>query len=92
MAEAHMDTGDYERAVDGAQRSTGRASHHLHAHLVLAASLGYLGRRDEARAALAECERIQPAFASSLREFWSFRTPTDLELLRDGPRKAGWAG
>ena len=92
LAEAHMDAGDYEQAVDWAQRSIGRASHHLHAHLVLAASLGFLDRRDEARVALAECERIQPAFAGSLREFWSFRTQKDLELLRDGLRKAGWTG
>ena len=84
-----MNAGHYEQAVDWAERSIGRASHHLHAHLVLAASLGYLDRREEARAALDECERIRPGFSGSLTELRSYRTEEGFARLRDGLRKAG---
>jgi adenylate cyclase len=92
MAEAHMYCGHYEEAVAWAQNSIGRASNHLHAHLVLAASLGYLDRKEEARSALDECERIHHGIADSWMEtdlFRSLRPQKDTDHLREGLRKAG---
>ena len=88
-ADAHLNLGLYDKAVEWARRSIGRSSDYLHPHVILAASFGYLGRLAEAEAELAECERVRPGFAETWLDFSSYRRPEDVERIRMGLRKAG---
>ncbi len=74
----------------GAKAISLRADY-IEAHLILAASLGFLGREGEAKAALDECRRIQPAFAETCHRMWFYLNPDELEPIRDVLVKAGLA-
>jgi adenylate cyclase len=59
----------------------------------LAASLGQLGRIDEARVALQQAMTISPAtFDLYVRSRQPWVRPEDYEHMLDGLRKAGWQG
>ncbi len=62
---------------------------YANANYLLAASLGHLDRRAEARTALDECERVQPGFAAKRREWKPYSNPANNEHILDGLRKAG---
>ncbi len=91
LARAHLNARRYEDAVGSARK----ALHHLpgypNANYILAASLGHLDRQAEARAALDECERVQPGFAAKRREWKPYSNPADNEHILDGLRKAGFS-
>jgi adenylate cyclase len=59
---------------------------------VLAAALGHLGYEVEAREALDQALRIQPAYAETGGMSFPFKNPADSEHYLDGLRKAGWKG
>ncbi len=89
LARAHLNARHYETAVEWARKAIQRRSDHARAHLVLAISLGHLGRQAEARAALDECKRLQPGYAEKWIHWQEYRNPADNEHLLDGLRKAG---
>ena len=89
VADAQLNLGQYDKAVEWARKSIGRSSDYLHPHVILAASFGYMGRLEEARAELAECQRVRPEFAETWLDFSSYRRPEDVERLREGLSKAG---
>jgi adenylate cyclase len=62
LARAYVRLGDYETAAKRAREMVRLRPDHADAYYRLAISLGHLGRADEARAALAECERLRPGF------------------------------
>lgn len=60
------------------------------AYYILAVSLAHMGQREEARAALDQCERVQPGFVASRAEWRPYRNSADNEHFLDGLRKVGW--
>ena len=92
LARACIAARRYEEAVEWARKAIHLRSDLAHAHCLLAVSLAYLGRGEEATAALAECRRIQPDFFDSAVELSPFEDPAANEHLLAGLRKAGWEG
>ena len=88
-ADAYLNLGQYDKAVEYARMSIGRSSDYLHPHVILASSYGYLGRLEEAEAQLAECERVRSGFTETWLDFSSYRRMEDFERIMEGLRKAG---
>ena len=65
---------------------------HLEALLILAVSLGHLGRVEEAQSALEQYQRVQPNHESTMNSLWFYLDPAGLEHVRDGLRRAGLEG
>jgi adenylate cyclase len=89
----HYFSGDYVDAVAIARSTARDYPDYPLPYRYLAASLGQLGRLDDARAALQQAMTISPAgfdFYVRSRQPW-FR-PEDHEHILDGLRKAGWQG
>jgi tetratricopeptide (TPR) repeat protein len=88
---AHYQLGDYDAAHEVAQRVVGMNRNYWMGHQMLAASLGQLGRRQEAAAALAEIRRREPEVSrSAYSSRFPFRDPIHVERIEDGLIKAGW--
>jgi adenylate cyclase len=65
----------------------------VRAHHRLVASLGHLGRIEEASAALRELLRWQPDFSKGyIDAAYPFKNPEHHDLILEGLRKAGWEG
>ena len=69
LARAYLNAGAYEDALDRARKSIERKPDYSNAFYVMAIALGYLGREDEGRAALANCDKLSPEFVDS-RKTW----------------------
>ncbi len=89
---AHLTARQYDDAVEWARQATQRHAENFDAHLVLVASLGHLGRIEEARAALAAAKRHMPDEPHRPAMFWAYKLDADKEHFLDGLRKAGWDG
>ena len=63
LARAHLNARRYGDAIGWARKAVHRPPHPLK-YLVLASSLGHLGRYDEACVALQMCDRLQPSFVA----------------------------
>ena len=84
---------DYNGAEDVARRAIRDYPENPRPHLAFAASLGQLGRTDEAQAALQVAITASPSifrFITDSRPH--YYRPEDHAHLLDGLRKAGWAG
>jgi adenylate cyclase len=84
---------NYELAVDIAERTVRAHPSVPFTYRWLAASLGQLGRTDEALEALRQAMRVSPgsfAFFTQTRPPWMAKTNHD--HLLEGLRKAGWLG
>ncbi len=88
LARAYLNTRNYEAAAEWSRKAIEHRSDYPHAHYLLASSLGHLGRLDEARAALSECERIQSGFTERRLTWQPYKDPADNEHIHDGVRKA----
>ncbi len=91
LAFDHYRRGDYQRALEEAQRV--EMPGYYPNHVVLAAIYGQLGREKDARAALENLLELFPRYGGRAREElgkW-FRTGDMLEHVLDGLRKAGLA-
>jgi Flp pilus assembly protein TadD len=62
LARAHITLGEYETALQWARKAVQLRPDQPGIHFRLAICLGHHGRADEAKAALAECEQLQPGF------------------------------
>jgi len=81
--------GEFEQALETVERV--QLPNFWQVHLFRAATLGQLGRRAEAQAALARMLELNPAFATDPRSWYLRRNmpPQRVEQLMDGLRKAG---
>jgi adenylate cyclase len=92
VARAHLNVLDYDAAIEWAGRALRHHPNFPNANYPLAASLGHLGRSDEARAALDACEAAQPGFIAKRATWKPYRDPLANDHLLDGIRKAGATG
>jgi TolB-like protein/Tfp pilus assembly protein PilF len=92
VAYVHFDAGRYEAAADWARQGVRFEPGPGFANLALAASLGQLGRIEEARAVMSEVTRVYPRLTLETLDASTnmFRANPDFhERLRDGLRRAG---
>lgn len=84
---------DYERSVETARHALARNPNLRTTRRWLAAALGQLSRKDEARVALQrELELSPQLFEWYTRRRPTYHRPEDYEHMLDGLRKAGWQG
>ena len=84
LAVAKICVGDYEQAVELAREATGQRPDYIDSHVALAAALGYLGRIDEALAAVGEFRDKAQDYAEN-HPLWGSETK---ECFLNGLRKA----
>ena len=89
LARAYLNSRDYQSAEEWARRAINRDPNHARAHLVLASSLGHLGKSREASEVLDECNRVNPDFVSRWMQWREYRNDVDNDHILDGLRKAG---
>jgi adenylate cyclase len=89
VARAHLVARSYEEAASWARRAIQHRPDYPHAQYLLASALGHLGRLGEARAALDECERLQPGFVAKRARWEPYQDPARNSHIHDGVRKAG---
>jgi tetratricopeptide (TPR) repeat protein len=93
ISRAHVLTGEDLLAVETARKGVAANRNHGNNYANLAAALAYLGRMDEARAAVKDFERVQPGITvSRYQRNVASKDPTALEVyerLMNGLRKAG---
>jgi adenylate cyclase len=84
---------DYVSALDAARRVVSRFPKRPSPYRCVVASLGQLGRLDEAHDALQKAIEVSPeAFDLYVRNRVPFYSPEHYEHLLEGLRKAGWKG
>ena len=90
LALAHLQLGQFEQAAAEARKVTAIKPDFARVYHRLAAALGHLGRRQEAKTALDSIFRLHPEFcAEYVRSTYPFRDPHHLDILIDGLVKAG---
>jgi tetratricopeptide (TPR) repeat protein len=88
---AHYQLGAYDAAHEVAQRVVGMNRNYWMGHQMLAASLGQLGRKEEAATALAEIRRREPDISrAAYSSRFPFRDSVHVKRIEDGLIKAGW--
>jgi adenylate cyclase len=93
VAIAHYFAGDYEAAIDAAQRVIRSYPEFPLIYRWLAAALGQAGRPQEAKEALDQAVAIGAGtFDMYVRRRVPWHRPEDYEHMLDGLRKAGWQG
>jgi tetratricopeptide (TPR) repeat protein len=90
LARAHLIARRHEDAVQWARKALERRMNFPHALYLLASALGHLGRADEARKALDQCEASQPGFVARRASWQPYRDTADNEHIHDGIRRAEW--
>ncbi len=90
LAIAYFVQGQFDEAIEHANRAVDISPANVRAHQRLAASLAQAGRIDEAQDAFRELLRRQPDFSVAyIDETYPFRYAKDRELFLEGLRKAG---
>jgi adenylate cyclase len=89
LARCYLNSRNYEQAATCAQKAIGMRSNFPNAYHLLASALGHLGRLEEARKALVDCERVQPGFVEKRFNYQPYRDAADNEHIHEGVRKAG---
>jgi adenylate cyclase len=91
LGHAYFLTGRYGETIETLKRVLDRNSDFMPAHAYLAASYSEIGREEEARAEVAEIERLSPqASLEALRQRLPYKDQAVLERLLDSLRKAGF--
>lgn len=89
-AMAHLLAGRFDSALVWAEKAYGDLPSFLLAAAIVAASHALAGRVDQARQALHRVSRLDPTLrASTLDEWVLLHRREDLEMFREGLRKAG---
>ena len=84
--------GRYEEAIEILKRGIMRSPELVLGYVILGASCGLSGRDDEAKAAVAQIQRISPLAVSEFLKYHTiFKLPADNERLVKGLRRAGYA-
>ena len=90
LGHAYFLTGRYEEAVETLNRILDRNLDFMPAHFLLAASFSQLEREEDARAEVAEIEKLSPQVSLvGLRQRLPYKDQEVLERLYDSMRKAG---
>jgi adenylate cyclase len=90
LGHAYFLTGRYEETIETLKRVLDRNSDFMPAHLLLAASYSEIGWEEEARAEVAEVERLSPpALSEALRQRLPYKDRAVSGRLFDSLRKAG---
>ena len=85
--------GQYEAAIAMARRTIRSYPDFPHSYRWLAAALGQLGRKEEAKEALAKAVAVVPgAFEMHVRNRVPWFRPEDYDCMLEGLGKAGWEG
>ena len=93
IAMSYYYEGDFANAVEAAKRAVAFQPDNPMQYRWLAASLGQVGRPEEAREALRTAIDLSPGtFDIYVRNRPPWFRPQDHELMLDGLRKAGWDG
>ncbi len=92
LARAQLALRRYDEAIAWGREALARRAGYPPAHYNIAIALAHLGRSAEARAALEECERLQPGFVESRRGWRPYRDQAQNDHILDGLRKSGWEG
>ncbi len=86
---SYLTAHEYEDAVLWSERAIQRHPGNPDAHLVLASSLGHLGRVEDARTALDTYRKLVPDRSERPSLIWRHKHDADTEHFLDGLRKAG---
>ena len=89
LADTYLQCREYEQAAKLTRDILGRRKDHPVALLILAVSLGHLGREAEARSAFDQYERVQPNHETAMKTLWFYLDPDGHKHVRAGLRKAG---
>ena len=89
IARAYLNARDPEQAARWADKAVHRRVDYPVSHLILASALGHLGRIEEARRALQECERLERGFALRWALRPMYKNPAEDQHFLDGLRLAG---
>jgi tetratricopeptide (TPR) repeat protein len=90
VAMAHLVAGRFDAACAWAEKAFRDVPHFGLSPAVIAASCALAGRMDEARRAMDDLRRLDPALRlSTLGEWLPFRRPQDAARFADGLRQAG---
>jgi len=93
VAQSLYFSGDYAAAAETLQRNIRENPNHPLAYRWLAASLGQLGRVEQAKEALEKTIAIAPiSFNMHVRSRAPWLRPEDHAHMLEGLRKAGWQG
>ncbi len=92
LARARLNAREPEKAAEVARRALTHKADYPLALLILASALGHMGRAEEGAAALAECRRLQPGFATEWVSTPMYENPADDRYLLEGLQKSGYDG
>lgn len=87
LARAYVNAEALDAAVDCARRAIRREPKYAPAHYILAIALAHLGRGDEARQAVHDCEKASPGFIESRRDWQPYVNPHSNARLHEGIHK-----
>ncbi len=88
IARGHLGARRYEEAAAVVRRTVDERPDFPHSHYILACALGHLGKYDEARAELAECEHLQPVYVERRLQWSPYKESAENEHLHAGVRAA----
>jgi adenylate cyclase len=89
LARAYINARDYDKALGCLRDSIRLKPDHPHTHHLLAICLGHLGRIEEAREAVHQCEQLHPGFIKKRARWNIYVDPEANQHLTEGLRKAG---
>ena len=89
LARAHITLGEYEKALQWARKAAQLRPDQPGVHFRLAVCLGHQGLVEEAKAALAECERLQPGFVAKRTTWRPYSDEARNEHFFAGLRRLG---
>ena len=92
LADAFLNANRFEDAVEAAGTAIRQRTELIEPRLIRASALGHLGRVDEAKAELEECQRLNAEFAEPSASWRGFRSSQNIDLIFEGLRRAGWEG
>ena len=85
MGDAEINLGHLDAAIDAYRKAIDSGLHQFYVYTNLAAAYALAGQKDEAKAALAEARRLNPAITVK----WMKEHTPNLPAVFDGLRKAG---
>jgi len=92
LSRAHLDAGHYREALSWARQAVRVREDQPDAHFRLAVCAAHAGRAAEARAALAECDRLRSGFLAAKAGWRPYADPARSEHYFAGLRRLGLMG
>lgn len=89
ITRAHLDAKHYDEALNWARQAVRLRPDQPETHFRLAVCLAHLGRRKQAEAAIAECERLRKGFVTEKSVWRPYADPARSEHFFHGLRRLG---